>query len=87
MINSVEYEVIRAIARQKHIQPEQIRPDAMLETLEISSLDAITIVYDVEDIFDVEIDNEKLDELISVQDIITGVNQLIAEKDACRSGS
>ena len=80
MKNSVEYEVIRAIARQKRIQPDQIQRDSILEELGITSLDAITIVYDVEEIFDVEIDNEQLGELVSVQDIIDGVTRLIEEK-------
>ncbi|MCB1857121.1 MAG: histidine kinase [Gammaproteobacteria bacterium] len=80
MTNSVEYEVIRAIARQKRLDPDQIHCTSILEKLGITSLDAITIVYDVEEIFDVEIDNDKLGELVSVQDIIDGVTQLIEAK-------
>ncbi len=69
--------VIRAIAKQKRIDPDTVHEDSTLEELGISSLDAITIIYDIEEDFDVEVPNDKLDKLKSVDDIVRGVSSLI----------
>jgi acyl carrier protein len=69
--------VVAAVARQKNILPASIQPETSLEEIGISSLDAITIVYEIEDAFDVEVPNEKLESLKTVQDIVDGVAELM----------
>ena len=39
--------VVAAVARQKNIPPSAIEPETSLEEIGISSLDAITIVYEI----------------------------------------
>jgi len=69
--------VVAAVARQKNISPSTIKPETSLEEIGISSLDAITIVYEIEDAFDVEVPNENLESLKTVQDIVDGVAELM----------
>jgi acyl carrier protein len=69
--------VVAAVARQKNIPPATIKPETSLEQIGISSLDAITIVYEIEDAFDVEVPNDKLESLKTVQDIVDGVAELM----------
>ena len=69
--------VIAAVARQKNISPATIQPETTLEEIGISSLDAITIVYEIEDEFDVEVPNENLESLKTVQDIVDGITELM----------
>ena len=69
--------VVAAVARQKNISPSKIQPETSLEEIGISSLDAITIVYEIEDAFDVEVPNENLESLKTVQDIVNGVAELM----------
>jgi len=69
--------VVAAVARQKNISPSEIQPETSLEEIGISSLDAITIVYEIEDAFDVEVPNENLESLKTVQDIVNGVAELM----------
>jgi len=69
--------VVAAVARQKNISPSEIQPETSLEEIGISSLDAITIVYEIEDAFDVEVPNENLESLKTVQDIVDGVAELM----------
>jgi len=69
--------VVAAVARQKNISPSKIQPETSLEEIGISSLDAITIVYEIEDAFDVEVPNENLESLKTVQDIVDGVAELM----------
>ncbi|MCB1830914.1 MAG: histidine kinase [Chromatiaceae bacterium] len=72
--------VIKAIAQQKRIDASSIAADSTLETLGISSLDAITIMYEIEDALNLEIPNESLEKLSSVQDILDGISQLVQSK-------
>ncbi|MCP3870479.1 MAG: histidine kinase [Gammaproteobacteria bacterium] len=72
--------VTKAIGRQKNVSPSDIRPDTTLEQLGVSSLDAIAIVYEIEELFDIEVPNEKLDALKTVQDILDGITALTEAK-------
>ena len=69
--------VVAAITKQKRIDPAIVHSDSTLEQLGISSLDAITIVYDIEERFDVEVPNEQLENLKSVADIVRGIASLM----------
>jgi acyl carrier protein len=69
--------VITAIAKQKQLDPETINSESVLKDLGISSLDAITIVYELEEEFDIEVPSDDLDNLDSVQDIVDSIFELI----------
>jgi len=81
MSQDIESIAIAAIARQKNIDPHSIGLDASLERLHISSLDAITILYEIEEALGIEIPNEALDSLKTVQDIVAGVTRLAERTD------
>ncbi|HEB95843.1 MAG TPA: histidine kinase [Sedimenticola thiotaurini] len=72
--------IVKAIATQKHIDGASIERESTLEQLGISSLDAITIVYEIEEQFDVEVPNDALENLKTVQDIVDGIGALVAAK-------
>jgi len=76
MSQNIENAVINIIAKHKKLDLSAITNDSLLVDLGLSSLDAITIVYDLEEKFDVEVPNETLAELHSVQDIIEGIASL-----------
>ena len=80
MDNKVFSIVARAIAAQKMIDESTIGRDSTLESLGISSLDAITIVYEVEEALDLEVPNESLENLRTVQDILDGISHLVQSK-------
>ena len=79
MQREIESVVIKAIAGQKRIDEALIGLDTPLDELGISSLDAITIIYEIEDAFDVEIPNEKIEGLSSVREIVEGVTALLGK--------
>ena len=72
--------VIKAISNQKRVDASSISTDSTLESLGISSLDAITIMYEIEDALDLDIPNESLENLGSVQDILDGISRLVQSK-------
>lgn len=77
MLTEIESAVIKAIAAQKNIDEARVTLDLPLEELGISSLDAITIIYEIEDALNVEIPNDQLDSLERVSDIVDGVAALL----------
>ncbi|QYZ64887.1 MAG: histidine kinase [Gammaproteobacteria bacterium (ex Lamellibrachia satsuma)] len=76
----IETVVISAIATQKQLNTASIKRESRLQDLGVSSLDAITIVYEVEEAFDVEIPNAELEKLETVGDIVDGISSLLADK-------
>jgi acyl carrier protein len=69
--------VITAIAKQKHMEAQEITSESKLDELGVTSLDAITIVYDFEEEFDIEVPGAVLERLASVQDIVDAIDSLI----------
>ncbi|RLJ16396.1 histidine kinase [bacterium endosymbiont of Escarpia laminata] len=76
----IEAVVVSAIATQKQLDTASIKRESRLQDLGVSSLDAITIVYEVEEAFDVEIPNAELEKLETVGDIVDGIGNLLADK-------
>jgi acyl carrier protein len=57
-------------------EPDEVKPDShFVEDLCADSLDAIEIVMDVEDRFDIEIDDDEMDNLQTVKDMIDCINR------------
>jgi len=80
MAQDIENAVITAILRQKRLDADTITRDSVLSELGITSLDAITIVYDIEEQFDIEVPNETLEGLQTVGDIVDSLVSLIEDK-------
>jgi acyl carrier protein len=80
MPQDIENAVITAILRQKKLDAATITRDSVLSELGITSLDAITIVYDIEEQFGIEVPNEMLEGLRTVGDIVDSLATLIESK-------
>ena len=62
--------VAEIIAKTTHCNVEDIKPDTELEALGIDSLKAITVLFELEEAFDVEIPNELISSITTVNDIL-----------------
>lgn len=80
MTQSIDDFVVTLIARHKGLDRERVTPGADLEALGVSSLDAISLAYELEEALGVEIPNAEIESLRTVQDLIDGLNRLIAAK-------
>lgn len=80
----VNGEIIRMIADYKDLPPDTVTPERTFEELGIDSLDAIDIIYEVEDKFQVEISQDELNmqELQRVGDIAALVQRVVAEQQS-----
>ncbi len=62
--------VAQIIATISHCKIEDIKPESELMTLGIDSLKAITVIFELEEAFDVEIPNEVIPSIVTVSDIV-----------------
>jgi len=64
-------EVIAAIiAKTAHCRIEDVKPESELVALGLSSLDTITMLFELEEAFDIEIPNEVIPSIVTVNDIL-----------------
>lgn len=61
--------ITEIIAETGGCKPEDVKPDAELTSLGIGSLKAITLLYDIEEAYDIEIPNEIIPSIVTVKDI------------------
>ena len=79
MADAVTEKVLKAIASVKKIPVERVNAGQSLEELGVDSLDAVTMVFDLEEVFQISIPDDKVRSLRTVQDIIDGVRMLRGE--------
>jgi len=79
MTQSIEQTVINLVARHKGLDPAMVATEAELIGLGITSLDAITLAYELEESLRLEIPNADIESLRTVQDIIDGLHRLTAD--------
>lgn len=82
MKSDIEQTLKESIARQKMLSVDEISLDSTLEELGVTSLDSISLVFDIEDKYGVEVPNEELKKLRTVRDIVDGVDRLLSAQKA-----
>ncbi len=58
------------IVNTAHCKLEDVQPDSKLEALGVDSLKAITVIFELEEAFDIEIPNEAIPSIVTVNDIV-----------------
>lgn len=72
--------VIAVIAKTQHIPAETVTLESTFEELKIDSLDGINVVFAVEEEFNIEIPDDSAKLIRTVQDVVEGVDKLLALK-------
>ena len=62
--------ITEIIVKTGGCKPEDVKPDVELAALGIDSLKAITLLYDIEEAYDIEIPNEVIPSIVTVKDIL-----------------
>jgi acyl carrier protein len=87
-MNEIAQECIALIAKQKSIPPESITLESVLvEDLGLDSLDRVSIAFDLEEKYEIEIPESKLDQIKTVQDMVSGIEQALAQKNSAAAPS
>lgn len=62
--------ITEIIVKEGGCKPEDVKPEAELTALGIGSLKAITVLYDIEEAYNIEIPNEIIPSIVTVKDIL-----------------
>jgi acyl carrier protein len=88
MSQTVQDDVFDIIAKQAKIERDIIKPDSTLKDLGIASLDAIEVIFDIEEHFNITMpDREANFDADTVQGLIDAVNEGLATKAAAADPS
>jgi acyl carrier protein len=69
--------VIPIIARAAKCQPDDVKPESELVALGLSSLDTITVLFELEETFDIDIPNEIITSIVTVGDVVDKLDELM----------
>ncbi len=83
MTDDVQKTVFSIIAREAGIEESRVTLDSTLKDLEIPSLDAIQIIFEIEDHYKIQMpDRDPSFDTESVKGLVETVEKLLAEKAA-----
>jgi acyl carrier protein len=87
MSEELTQRVLKVIATSKRIPPESVTVDSDFQTLGIDSMDAVEILFALENEFDITIPDEDARAVRSIRDMCEGVENLVAAKEASKQAS
>jgi acyl carrier protein len=78
--SDVAERVRKVIAKHMRIPPETITNESTFADLGIDSLDGVNLLFEMEDEFDISIEDDKARSISSVAEMIDGIQRLLAAK-------
>jgi acyl carrier protein len=84
---SIAQRVIAAIARSKRVDADSIRPETTFEALGMDSLDAIELLFELEEEFDLTVEDEAVQGKETVDQVIQAVREALAESPGAVGGA
>jgi acyl carrier protein len=82
MSSEIGDRVRNVVAKHLRVPLEQVPADATFEQLKIDSLDSVNLLFEIEDEFDISINDQQAREIRSVPEMAAGIEQLLANKVA-----
>jgi acyl carrier protein len=77
---AIAQRVICVIAKNKKMAPEELSPATRFDNLKMDSLDALNMIFALEEEFDINIPNEEAAKMKSVGEAIRGVGESLKAK-------
>jgi acyl carrier protein len=78
---SVQDRVLRVVATSRRLPLASVTPDSTFEQLGIDSLDRINLLFDLENEFDISIDDEQAKTITNIPEMVAGIQQLLKLKE------
>ncbi len=80
-MSDVESKIREIIAKEAQIDASKLTLEAKLADLEIESIDLVSVIYNIEEEYDIYIPQDDEDfKLETFRDVVDGVTELIAKK-------
>lgn len=73
---------IAVVAEFKEMSEDEISLETSLEKMEMDSLDALSLVFELEEEFDIMIPDDKAFEMKTISQMVEGIDKLLAAKEA-----
>jgi acyl carrier protein len=86
MSDEIVQRVLKTIAASKRIPPETVTIDSEFQQLNIDSMDAVEILFALENEFDINIPDEEVRAVRNVRQMCEGVERLVAAKSSAAPG-
>ena len=87
MSDELTQRVLKCIATAKRIPPETVTIDSEFQQLGIDSMDAVEILFALENEFDISIPDDEVRTVRNVRQMAEGVEKLVAAKAASASAT
>ena len=81
-MDDIAQDCMRALAQAKGLTPEAVAPEKTLDELGLDSLDRVSLSFDLEEKYDVEIPESRLTAIRTVGDLIGEVEAAVQKKNA-----
>jgi acyl carrier protein len=79
---AIAQRVIRVIAKNKKMPAEELSAATRFDDLKMDSLDALNMIFALEEEFDIDIPNEEAAKMKSIGEAIHGVEELLKAKSS-----
>ncbi len=81
-MSELEQECIRRIAEAKDTPASSITLETTLESIAMDSLDRVSLSFDLEEEYGVEIPESQLHQIVTVADVVAAVQRALTKKQA-----
>jgi acyl carrier protein len=81
MNHEIANRVQNVIAKHLKVETDKVPLDATFEQLGMDSLDGVNLLFEVEDEFDVSIDDQDAKSIKSIPEMVAGIEKLLARKE------
>lgn len=78
---TVAERVIRVFSDFKKVAPEDIKMETTFDELGFDSLDGLNLIFELEEEFDIVVPDDKVQSMKSVQEVVAGIESLLATKE------
>jgi acyl carrier protein len=78
--DEISEKVIASIAKLKSIAPESIALDMTFEELKMDSLDGLDLFFQLEEVFDLTIPDDRARSLRTVRSIVDEIEKMLSER-------
>ena len=79
---TVAERVIRVFSDFKKVAPEDIKMESTFDELGFDSLDGLNLIFELEEEFDIVVPDDKVQSMKSVQEVVSGIESLLAAKES-----
>jgi acyl carrier protein len=79
---TVAERVIRVFSDFKKVAPEEIKMETTFDELGFDSLDGLNLIFELEEEFDIVVPDDKVQSMKSVEEVVAGIESLLAAKEA-----